>query len=205
MIDIEKITKKFNEKTIFDSFDLKVKDGEFVILSGESGCGKTTLINIIGGIEAIESGKITVDNYELSGKYNKTEFFRNTIGFLFQNFGLIDNKTVKQNIEIVKKNTRSGLSLQEVLKMVGMENSENRMVYSLSGGEQQRIAIARLLYKKCSVILADEPTGSLDKKNAAVVIELLKKLNKEQNKTIIMATHDETIKQEADKVVYLKK
>ncbi len=204
MINIEKMTKKFSSNIVFDSFDLKIDDGEFVILSGDSGCGKTTLINIIGGIEPIDSGKISVNNYELSGKYDKTDFFRNCIGFLFQNYGLVDNKTVKQNIEIVKKSSRSSLSLEEVLKKVGMENTEDRIVHSLSGGEQQRIAIARLLYKKCSIILADEPTGSLDKKNTQIVMELLKDLNKNQKKTIVMVTHDETLLNEADRVIKIK-
>lgn len=204
MINIEKMTKKFSSNIVFDSFDMKIDDGEFVILSGDSGCGKTTLINIIGGIEPIDSGKISVNNYELSGKYDRTDFFRNCIGFLFQNYGLVDNKTVKQNIEIVKKSSRSGLFLEEVLKKVGMENTEDRIVHSLSGGEQQRIAIARLLYKKCSIILADEPTGSLDKKNTQIVMELLKDLNKNQKKTIVMVTHDETLLNEADRVIKIK-
>lgn len=195
------MTKKFNDKIIFNDFNLEIKDGEFVIISGESGCGKTTLINIIGGIESIDSGDISVNDFSLNKKYNKTVFFRNHIGFLFQNYGLVDNKTVKQNMKIVKNNSRSGLSISDCLKIVGMQNTEKRMIYSLSGGEQQRIAIARLLYKKCNIILADEPTGSLDVKNTQIVIDLLKKLNKEQNKTIVMATHDENIKKEADRII----
>lgn len=205
MIKINNLCKKFDDKTIFSDLNLEIKTGEFVALSGGSGSGKTTLINMIGGLEAFDSGSIYIDDIEVKTGKKKISFFREKVGFLFQNYGLIENKTVQQNLDIVKKRGRSGVEMKEALTSVGLEGYEKTPVYKLSGGEQQRVALARLIMKKCDVILADEPTGSLDRKNAEVVVDILKKFSKEKNITIVLATHDEVIKSIADRVISIGK
>ncbi|WP_035289583.1 ATP-binding cassette domain-containing protein [Clostridium sp. KNHs214] len=134
--------------------------------------------------------------------FSNLNYFRKKIGFLFQNFALVDNKTVKENLKIIRKDCKTNLSMEEALRIVGLEDKLNKEVYKLSGGEQQRVAIARLMLKKCDVILADEPTGSLDRKNAEAVINILKELNT-QGKTIVLVTHDEYIKKQGKRVVDL--
>ncbi|WP_461205843.1 ATP-binding cassette domain-containing protein [Clostridium sp. DL1XJH146] len=202
MIEIKNLTKKFDNKTILSNFNLNIENGDFIIFSGPSGCGKTTLLNMIGAIEKIDSGEIIVDGIDIKNKRNHLKYFRTKIGFLFQNFALIDNKTVKDNLKFIRKDCKTNLSIEDALKGVGLEEKIDEKVYTLSGGEQQRIALARLMLKKCDIILADEPTGSLDKTNAGAVLNILKQLN-EQGKTIILVTHDEDIKKVGNKVINL--
>ena len=193
MIEIRNLNKSFGEHKVLDNFSLTINDGELVIISGSSGAGKTTLLNIIGFLEPFDSGSVTVDGYELSKRKNQQEYLMNKVGFLFQNFALIESKTVRQNLEIVKPDARSEYSIEKALDCVGLSDKISNKIYTLSGGEQQRIALARLFLKKCDIVLADEPTGSLDKHNAEIVLSLLKDLNR-QGKTVIIVTHDESIK-----------
>lgn len=202
MIKIKNLNKKFDDKIVFSNLNLEIEDGEFIILGGPSGCGKTTLLNMIGAIEKFDSGEIIVDGIDIKNKRNHLNYFRKKIGFLFQNFALVDNKTVKENLKIIRKDCKTNLSMEEALRIVGLEDKLNKKVYTLSGGEQQRVAIARLMLKKCDVILTDEPTGSLDRKNAEAVINILKELNM-QGKTIVLVTHDEYIKKQGKRVVNL--
>lgn len=202
MIEIKGLTKKFEDKLLFSNFNLTINDRAFVIFSGPSGCGKTTLLNMIGAIEKIDEGEIKVDGIDIKNKKNHLNYFRSKVGFLFQNFALVDNKTVKENLNLIRKDCKTNLSMVEALKIVGLEDKLNKKVYTLSGGEQQRVALARLMLKKCDVILADEPTGSLDTTNAATVMNILKNLN-EQGKTIILVTHDEKIKEQGSLMVNL--
>lgn len=202
MIEIKELSKSFGEKSIFSKFNLNINDGEFVIFSGESGCGKTTLLNMIGGIEDFNEGDINVNGTSLKNKRNQIEFFQTKVGFLFQNFALIENKTVKENLNIIKKKCRTNIKVEDALEKVGLSNKLNQKVYTLSGGEQQRIALARLMLKRCDIILADEPTGSLDKRNAEIVLNILNDFNKE-GKTIILVTHDESIRLKGSRVVEL--
>ncbi len=202
MIEIKNINKKFGNQIIFKDFSLNIEDGEFVIISGESGKGKTTLLNIIGFLESCDSGNVIVDGLVLNNSKLQQKYWKEKVGFLFQNFALIANKTVKDNLEIVNKNARSDYSIDDVLDKVGLLSKKNNRVYSLSGGEQQRLALARLFLKKCDIVLADEPTGSLDRKNADVVLKLLLDLNKE-GKTILIVTHDETFKRIGKRVIEL--
>ena len=170
-----------------------VCDGEFVIFDGVSGSGKTTLLHMIGSLEKIDHGKILVNGKNIADCRNQQNYLRNDVGFLFQNFALIEGKTVRQNLSMIKKRIHSDLTMEESLQYVGLLDKIDTDVYKLSGGEQQRVAMARLLLKKCSIILTDEPTGSLDKKNADQVMELLLKLN-QIGKTVIMVTHVEEYK-----------
>lgn len=203
MIEIKNISKKMGNKQLYQNFSIDIPDQSFVVITGESGCGKTTLLNMIGGIETIDTGDIWINGKSVKS-YSKRYLFRDEIGFLFQNFALVEYKTVKQNLSMVLDKSEANLSIKEVLKRVGLEGFgfENKKVYQLSGGEQQRVALARLMLKKCNVILADEPTGSLDEKNSALVMELLHSLN-EQGKTIIMVTHNMKYVKEATMVINL--
>lgn len=202
MIKIKGLCKSFGKNVLFKNFNMQIQDGEFVFLSGESGCGKTTLLNMIGGIEPIDSGDITVEGVSVTNKKFLKNYYRTVVGFLFQNFALMDDKTVKENLNIVKKSCRTSVSNESALEFVGLSGKLNQPIYTLSGGEQQRIALARLLIKKCNIILADEPTGSLDRKNADIVFSLLEKLN-QMGKTIIIVTHDENAVKMGKRVVYL--
>lgn len=202
MIEIKNISKSFDGKKIFDNFSLTINKGEFLIVTGASGCGKTTLLNMIGAIEKPDNGQILIDGKNMTLRKNRLDYFKKGVGFLFQNYALVDNKTVKENLEIVKGNSRNPISIDDALKQVDLEEKADKKVYKLSGGEQQRVAIARLIIKKCDIILADEPTGSLDSKNGETVIELLKQLQN-GGKTIIMVTHDSRLEKYGDRVIKL--
>ena len=192
MICIHGLSKSFDDKVIFDNFSIDIADGDFVIFAGNSGCGKTTLLNMIGGLEDPDKGSIEVDGIDICKTKNKQDYFTYKVGFLFQNFALLENKTVRQNLELIQKKARTERTIPEVLEAVGLADKENIKIYKLSGGEQQRVALARLMLKKCDIILADEPTGSLDMGNANAVMDILRQLNK-QGKTIIVVTHSERI------------
>lgn len=202
MIELKNVTKKYDDRVIIDDLSLTIKDGEFVVFSGPSGCGKTTLLHLIGTIEPASSGTILINGKDIRNRRNQEHVLKYDIGFLFQNFALVDKKTVRDNILLVPKICRSGIIVEEALDFVGLANLIDTRVYKLSGGEQQRVALARLLFKKCSIILADEPTGSLDDGNAAMVMDLLIKL-KETGRTIVMVTHNAKQKKVADRVIEL--
>ena len=192
MVIIENLNKSFENKILFKDFNLKIEKGSFVVISGKSGSGKTTLLNMIGGIETIDSGNVIVDGIEVHKGKNKRKYYQETVGFLFQNFGLLENKTVKQNLDLIKKDNRNDVTVSDVLMRVGLSGMEEKKVYTLSGGEQQRVALARLMLKKCSIILADEPTGSLDEGNSKRVMDILHELN-EMGKTVLLVTHNKDI------------
>lgn len=188
MIEVKNISKSFESNEIFKNFDLTIEDGEFVVITGKSGCGKTTLLNMIGGLEKVDEGEILVDGVDICKRRNQLPYFQKKVGFLFQNFALVDTKTVRENLDMIYKKSRSEISPEEALEQVGLKDKIDTKVYKLSGGEQQRVALARLMVKKCDIILADEPTGALDIGNAKMVLDILKELNK-MGKTIIMVTH----------------
>lgn len=188
MIQINHMKKAIGGHVIFDDLSMQIADREFAVLTGPSGCGKTTLLHMIGGIEPVDSGDILVGDFNVAKGKNLMHYYRHEVGFLFQNFALVERKTVAENLGMIRKDARSSLSMADALRRVGMAGKEKQMVYSLSGGEQQRIALARLMMKQCSLILADEPTGSLDPNNAAQVVEILKSFS-EMGKTVIMVTH----------------
>ncbi len=190
MIKISNLNKSFNSKQLYKEYNMTIEDGDFAIFKGSSGCGKTTLLNMIGGIEDVDAGSVIINGYDTSKKRDRQKILSEEVGFLFQNFALVEEKTVKQNLDFVKKKYRQNIEMKDALSFVGLsEDILNEKVYTLSGGEQQRVAIARLIMKKCNIILADEPTGSLDRKNADMVFGLLNDLN-EKGKTIVLVTHD---------------
>ncbi len=202
MVEIKNLDKAFGNKVLFHDLNIKIDTGEFVVFSGVSGCGKTTLLNMIGSLEPLDSGQILVDGIDVGRKKNRQKYLAEKAGFLFQNFALIEDKTVKQNLEIIRKANRSGIGLDEALEQVGLADAKDKKIYMLSGGEQQRIALARLMFKKCDLILCDEPTGSLDRKNGERIMSILWEQNR-KGKTVILVTHDEKYKQGGGRVIEL--
>jgi putative ABC transport system ATP-binding protein len=207
MIEIINMNKTFARKSIFKDFNLKVETGEFIGIVGKSGHGKTTLLNIIGTLEEADSGIIKIMGKDIQKRKIKRLLLRNQLGFIFQNYALIDNASVIENLEIALKHkkmkkTQKNEAISFVLKEVGLVDYEKEKVHTLSGGEQQRVAIARLLLKDPSLILADEPTGSLDIENRDIIVSLFQKLHK-RGKTIIMVTHDKDLIQFFSRTVQL--
>lgn len=201
-VHVEGLEKSFGDHVLFQDFNMSISQGEFVVFSGQSGCGKTTLLNMIGALEPFDGGTIHVDDRDISQRKNRLRYFSDTVGFLFQNFALFEDRTVRKNLEIIKPKNRSKTSVEEALESVGLRSKLESKVYTLSGGEQQRVALARLMVKKCELVLADEPTGSLDRANADVVMEILKGLNR-MGKTVILVSHDPEIKKAGNRVIEL--
>ena len=192
MINVENLCKSFGDKVLFTDLSFTADAGEFVVITGRSGSGKTTLLNILGGLESPDSGTVLIDGKSISDRKFRRVFYSDTVGFLFQNFALVENKTVRQNLEMVMKGHRSGISVEEALKAVGIADKAEAKAYTLSGGEQQRVALARLIFKRCSLILADEPTGSLDSENEDEVLRILHSFC-DMGKTVITVTHSTKI------------
>lgn len=188
--------------TALDGVSLTVKRGAFKMILGPSGSGKSTLLNILGGLDSADSGKILIklgDKFEDIGKLSYTQlslFRRKYLGFIFQFYNLIPIMTAKENIELAARFSdieNPKKSSKELLERLGLKGKENRYPNQLSGGEQQRVAVARALVKKPALILADEPSGNLDSKNSNEIYHLLKELSQEFNKTILVVTHDESM------------
>ncbi len=206
-IKLEKINKSFDQKQVLTDFNLTIESGDFVIITGKSGHGKTTLLNIIGLLDYANSGIISYGktinpNINQSSGRNLLKYH---LGYLFQNYGLIDNQTVVDNLMIAlklqKNSKRQNIHIiKNALAKVDLSGFEHQKIYSLSGGEQQRVAIARLIIKNCDVILADEPTSALDCENELMIMEKLKDLNND-GKTIIMVTHNPDLKPYATKLI----
>ena len=196
---------KFNA---LDGVDLSINKGEFVVILGPSGAGKSTLLNLLGGMDKVTSGKITVAGKEIS-KYNDkelTKYRASEVGFIFQFYNILPTLTVLENVELVDDIVKTNKKPLEVLKVVGLERHKNKFPSELSGGEQQRVSIARAIYKDPSIILADEPTGALDSKTGVEVLKLLKKqcdANNGEN-TVVIVTHNSLIAEIADRVIRLK-
>ncbi len=208
-IQLTNINKSFGDHQIFTNFSLTIPTGEFVVITGKSGRGKTSLLNMIGLLEKYDSGTLTLGDYKNPKINSKTGAFllEKHLAFLFQNYGLIDNKNVYENLKIalqLKKISKAEIQTQiaEALKLVDLAGFEKRSIYSLSGGEQQRVSIARLILQNSDIILADEPTSALDTENEQAIIDLLRKLN-EMGKTIILVTHNPSLKQFASMTVDL--
>ena len=210
IISLNNICKKFDEKEIFDNYNLAVEDGEFVSIMGKSGKGKTTLLNIIGLLEKPDSGTVEicgVKNPRFDGPKG-TMLLRNNISYLFQNYGLIDSETVAYNLSLSTKflgyrKNEIEEKHKEALSKVGLEGFEKKKVYQLSGGEQQRVAVAKIFLKPSKIVLADEPTGSLDAENENTIMEMLKLLN-EEGRTIVVVTHSQTVAKFANRHIVLE-
>ncbi|HFI0420060.1 TPA: ATP-binding cassette domain-containing protein [Streptococcus suis] len=201
IISVDNIFKSFNGRQIFSGLSFEINRQEMIAIVGKSGTGKTTLLNCMGLLEKVDSGNIKINNQIISFR-NRRHFFRDIAGFLFQNFALLENETVHQNLNLILHDTDKQA---RALEKVGLDkNILVQPVYQLSGGEQQRVALARLLLKNPQIIFADEPTASLDRENAKEIIDLLKDLC-HQGKTIIVVTHDQTILSKFDRVIEIAK
>ncbi|MET9267103.1 ABC transporter ATP-binding protein [Amycolatopsis sp. NPDC004079] len=206
--ELRGIRKQYGRQQVLDDYALTVEPGEFTALTGASGAGKSTVLNLLGLLEAPDAGEVRLFGERAPRPRSRAANLlrRNRLGYLFQNFALIDSETVERNLEVALTYAKRGTSKQdrikEALAQVGLRRAEHRKVHSLSGGEQQRVAVARLLLKPCDLILADEPTGSLDARNRDRVVDLLRKLN-EAGKTVIVATHDEAVAERCSRVVEL--
>ena len=203
------VGKSYGGHTVLSGIDLAVMKGEMVAITGKSGSGKSTLLNIIGLLESADHGDLRLfgEPGPRVRSAKATRMLRSRLGYLFQNFALIDGESVDSNLRIAQaytKRSRSGRqeARRSALRAVGLPNSGGQKVYQLSGGEQQRVAIARLMLKPCDLVLADEPTGSLDATNADSVLAMLRDLNA-GGKTMIIVTHDDRVAAECDRVMAL--
>ena len=204
MLEIKGLSKRYENRVLFEDFNLEVNDGEFVIIVGESGAGKTTLLNMIGGLEEVSGGTIAFNGKRISGKMNDREFYGKTVGFLFQSFGLLEEETVYRNLTLVPVRNRSTISIEEAMHRTGIADLRDQKVVRLSGGEQQRVALCRLIIKQCDLILADEPTGNLDPENSRKVMSILREICA-LGKTVIVVTHDVRLIQEGDRVITVER
>ena len=202
--------KKENKFKALKNIDLKIEDGELIAIMGASGSGKTTLLNIIGCIDELDDGKYLLDDQDCSNKnFDDLAKIRNEkISFIFQNFALIKELTVQENImlplEYRKEKKDFNIDFDEYIKMLGLKEILNKKVSKLSGGQQQRVAIMRSLVQGAEVILADEPTGALDEENGQKIMRILLELNKKENKTILIVTHNPNIAKFCNRVIHIK-
>lgn len=209
-ISLEHVVKRYKmgEVTItaVDDITFDIEKGEFVIIVGPSGAGKTTVLNILGGMDACDEGTILVDGKEISKCNSRqlTTYRRYDIGFVFQFYNLIQNLTALENVELAAQICKEPLPAQEVLCHVGLGERLNNFPAQLSGGEQQRVAIARALGMDTKILLADEPTGNLDTANSENIYSVLQSLAHDDGYCVIIVTHDRTLAQKADDILELK-
>ena len=211
-VEIMDVTKKYGDRVIFDHINMEIREGEMTALIGPSGCGKSTLLNMIGLLEDLSNGKIRIFGKEIP-KINSrkaTMLRRNTVNYLFQSSALVGDMTVYQNLMLAMHFVRISQKEKEIrinrmLHEVGLPKMKSAVVNTMSGGEQQRVALARTLLKPGKLILADEPTGALDEKSAERVFLLLRDLCVQYKKTVIMVTHNMELAQQTDQVVNLRK
>ena len=211
-IEFKNVTKgyKIGDKTYnaLDNVSFSLPKGEFVCILGPSGAGKSTLLNLLGGMDTVTSGDIIIDKENISKKSDKelTSYRAENVGFIFQFYNILPTLTVLENVEIVKDIVKKSKSAKKILKEVGLKNHLNKFPNQLSGGEQQRVSIARAIAKNPKLLLCDEPTGALDSKTGVEVLKLLKKqcdANNGEN-TVIIVTHNALIAEVADRVIRLK-
>lgn len=194
MITLKDINMRYGEKVLFEEGNLLIEDNQFIGITGKSGSGKSTLLNIMSLLEKPTKGEVLWNGESIRpNTLRARSLIRHEIGYLFQNYALIDDATVFENVYLALQYNREVTNRKEAVRnallAVGLDGYAKRKIFTLSGGEQQRVALARILIKPCSVIFADEPTGNLDRENADAVMAILKELNK-SGKTIVLVTHD---------------
>ncbi len=207
---LENVTKEYimgevSVKALKDAtFDIYA--GELIVVLGPSGSGKSTLLNIIGGMDTVSSGNVYFNNQDISSYNDKqlTNFRRSNIGFVFQFYNLMPNLTAKENVELATEISSNALDIDDVMKKVGLFDRKGHFPAQMSGGEQQRVAIARAVAKNPDVLMCDEPTGALDYSTGIKVLELLKSINREMNKTTLIITHNQPVAQMADRVIKMR-
>ena len=208
-IEFVNVKKKYKvgekEFNALDGINLSINQGEFVVVLGPSGAGKSTLLNLLGGMDKVTSGTIRVGNKEIS-KYNDAELTKyraSDIGFIFQFYNIMPTLTVEENVNLVKDVTKTEMNSKDVLKSVGLLKHADKFPQELSGGEQQRVSIARAIMKNPQILLCDEPTGALDSKTGVEVLKLLKE-QADNDTTVIVVTHNSLIADIADRVIHIK-
>ena len=209
-LEIKNIKKHFGEGEsrveVLKGIDIEIEKGEFCVLLGPSGSGKSTLLNIIGGIDAADEGYISINGDKTADMNEKalTLYRRKHLGYIFQMYNLIPNLNIKENIEVGAYLSDNPLDVDDLLKTLGLYEHRHKLPNQLSGGQQQRTAIGRAIVKNPDILLCDEPTGALDYNTSKEILKLIEDVNKKYGNTIIMVTHNDAIKQMADRVVKLR-
>ena len=209
-LEIKQIKKSFgagdSRVEVLKGIDLEIERGEFCVLLGPSGSGKSTLLNIIGGIDGADSGSITIDGERIEDRTEKklSLYRRKHLGYIFQMYNLIPNLTVRENIEVGAYLSDKPLDVDELLHTLGIYEHQRKLPNQLSGGQQQRTAIGRAIVKNPDILLCDEPTGALDYNTSKDILRLIETVNQKYGNTIVMVTHNDAIKDMADRVVKLR-
>ena len=209
-LEIKNIKKHFGEGEsrveVLKGIDIEIEKGEFCVLLGPSGSGKSTLLNIIGGIDAADEGYISINGEKTADMNEKalTLYRRKHLGYIFQMYNLIPNLNIKENMEVGAYLSDNPLDVDDLLKTLGLYEHRHKLPNQLSGGQQQRTAIGRAIVKNPDILLCDEPTGALDYNTSKEILQLIEDVNKKYGNTIIMVTHNDAIKQMADRVVKLR-
>lgn len=209
-VEFENVTKIYqmgeNRIAAADGVTFSVEKGEFVVVVGPSGAGKTTVLNILGGIDKPTSGRISLDGELVSGYSDRqlTQYRRHDVGFVFQFYNLVQNLTARENVELAAEICRGSLPAEEVLTKLGLADRMDNFPAQLSGGEQQRVSIARALAKNPKMILCDEPTGALDYQTGKAVLKLLQDTCRETGKTVLIITHNSALTRMADRVIHIR-
>lgn len=209
-LEIKNIKKHFGEGEsrveVLKGIDIEIEKGEFCVLLGPSGSGKSTLLNIIGGIDAADEGYISINGKKTADMNEKalTLYRRKHLGYIFQMYNLIPNLNIKENIEVGAYLSDNPLDVDDLLKTLGLYEHRHKLPNQLSGGQQQRTAIGRAIVKNPDILLCDEPTGALDYNTSKEILQLIEDVNKKYGNTIVMVTHNDAIKQMADRVVKLR-
>lgn len=193
-------------QTAVNHVDFTIDEGEFVVILGQSGAGKSTILNMLGGMDQPTSGMVVIDGKEVSAMNDRqlSDYRASTIGFIFQFYNLLPSLTALENVALTKSIVKDALDPVEMLRAVGLEEHRDKFPSQMSGGEQQRVSIARALSKNPKIILGDEPTGALDSETGVIVLELLWDMSKKNHNTVILVTHNADIAQCADKVIRMK-
>lgn len=210
LVQLKDVVKEYGSgEALFKAVDhvnFEIEEGEFVVILGQSGAGKSTILNMLGGMDVPTSGSVIVDGCDVAKMNDKQlgKYRADKIGFIFQFYNLIPSLTSYENIALVKSIVKNARNPEELLALVGLSGCRNKFPAQMSGGEQQRVSIARALAKNPKILLGDEPTGALDSETGVIVLELLQKLCKEEKRTVILVTHNADIAKCADKVIRMK-
>ncbi|MCM1166033.1 MAG: ABC transporter ATP-binding protein [Lachnospiraceae bacterium] len=210
LVELNDVVKTYGsgegKQTAVDKVSFTIDEGEFVVILGQSGAGKSTILNMLGGMDTPSGGSVRVAGKEISSMNDRQlgEYRADTIGFIFQFYNLLPSLTAYENIALTKSIVKNTRDADELLELVGLSHCRDKFPSQMSGGEQQRVSIARALAKNPKILLGDEPTGALDSQTGVMVLELLQKLCRSEGKTVILVTHNSDIAKCADKVIRMK-